>query len=91
MGLGGLLGGGVLSAAPVGEVEGFRGAWRRLLVGEELRAAAGARAGVCGRGRRRARERVRGRRAGGSRRGRTVASGWEETRDKVDKVGLGQL
>ena len=31
--------------------------------------------------------------AGGSRRrrGRTAASGWEETRDKVDKVGLGQL
>jgi len=23
--------------------------------------------------------------------GRTAASGWEETRDKVDKVGLGQL
>jgi len=36
LGLGRLLGGGVLSAAPVGEVEGFRGAWRRLLVGEEL-------------------------------------------------------
>ena len=31
--------------------------------------------------------------AGGSRRRRRrmAASGWEETRDKVDKVGLGQL
>ena len=55
MGLGGLLGGGVLSAAPVGEVEGFRGAWRRLLVGEEeLRAAAGAGGGRRVRGRQQA-------------------------------------
>ena len=62
----------------------WRSAWRRLLVGEELRAAEGARARAqaaavgCADGSRR-------------RRGRTAASGWEETRDKVDKVGLGQL
>jgi len=56
LGLGGLLGGGVLSAAPVGEVEGFRGTWRRLLVGEELQtgltSGGGGRGGRGGGGRR---------------------------------------
>jgi len=76
-------------------------------VEERLAEVAGGGGGVagsggrsCGRVRARAAEGARARAqaaavgcAGGSRRrhGRTAASGWEETRDKVDKVGLGQL
>ena len=74
-------------------------------VEERLAEVAGGGGGVAGGGER-SRGRVRARAAegararaqaaavgcaGGSRRGRTAASGWEEMRDKVDKVGLGQL